>query len=333
MNSLHKPSLLNLSRFTCWLVLFTCGLGLPAGFCSDLEVTGNLKVDAQAGIGTAPTGAILGVRGGDATAPLVRFVQDLGTYSYPPPPLFNLLEIETHNPLTFPGQTPDARRLTLTGGGFLGLNTATPNVALDVVRLGTAQNLITARFANPSGRSIIFVPRLGDGGYNWHATPDDAGLFWNDTKADMGRNLSAGFVIAPQFGSWSGLRIDASGNVGIGTRLTTNPNGYKLAVNGKIGAKEVQIEITSGTWPDYVFDEAYPLMPLSDLDRFVKQQGHLPDVPAQADVAQAGGVKVGEMNTVLLKKVEELTLYVLELKRQNEDLQRRVEAVERSGQP
>ena len=206
-------------------------------------------------------------------------------------------------------------------------------MALDVVRLGTAQNLITARFANPSGRSIIFVPRLGDGGYNWHATPDDAGLFWNDTKADMGRNLSAGFVIAPQFGSWSGLRIDASGNVGIGTRLTTNPNGYKLAVNGKIGAKEVQIEITSGTWPDYVFDEAYPLMPLSDLDRFVKQQGHLPDVPAQADVAQAGGVKVGEMNTVLLKKVEELTLYVLELKRQNEDLQRRVEAVERSGQP
>jgi len=312
-----------------WLLLCTCGLGLQVGLCSDLEVNGNLKVDANAAIGTALGGAVLGVRGQDSTAPLARLVQDLGLYAYPPPPTFNVLEIETHNLFGFAGQSPDFRLLTLTSSGHLGLNTKTPTVPFEVDSRNAVRNQILARFSDSSGRNIFLVPRLGDSGFSWHSAADDAGLFWNDLQDGNVHNSTAGFVIAPQHGGWTGLRIDANGNVGIGTRLTTNPNGYKLAVAGKIGAKEVQVEITSGAWPDYVFDRAYSLMPLNDLDAFVKEHRHLPEVPPQSQVAQAG-VNLGEMNTVLLKKVEELTLYVLELKHQNEDLKKRIDDLDLS---
>jgi hypothetical protein len=111
-----------------------------------------------------------------------------------------------------------------------------------------------------------------------------------------------------------------SGSLGIGTTLASNPNNYKLAVNGTIGANEVIIETSSSTWPDYVFEEDYPLMPLTDLESFLKQNKHLPGIPTAEEVEEKGQ-SLGEMNALLLKKVEELTLYVIQLEeRDNEYL-------------
>ncbi|WP_214228820.1 hypothetical protein [Pedobacter sp. B4-66] len=95
------------------------------------------------------------------------------------------------------------------------------------------------------------------------------------------------------------------GNVGIGTSDT---KGYKLAVNGKIRAQEIKVEATN--WPDYVFDDSYKIMPLAELKEYIGINKHLPDVPSAKEV-ELNGVNLGEMNKLLLKKVEELTLMLI----------------------
>lgn len=119
----------------------------------------------------------------------------------------------------------------------------------------------------------------------------------------------------------SALKIQrATGNVGIGTVLSTNPNNYKLAVNGKIGAKEVQVENTSSTWADHVFKPDYELLSLEEVESFVRTNGHLPEIPSKKDIEKYGH-KLGEMDVRLLTKIEEITLYLLELKKQVKKLE------------
>lgn len=105
------------------------------------------------------------------------------------------------------------------------------------------------------------------------------------------------------------MRIDAYGNVGIGTN---NPS-VKLAVNGDIKAKRVKVTTTD--WPDYVFHPSYQLPGLMEIADFINAHQHLPGVPSQEEVAREGSVDVGAMNEILLKKIEELTLYMIDLKR------------------
>ena len=101
------------------------------------------------------------------------------------------------------------------------------------------------------------------------------------------------------------ITFQSNGNIGIGT---TAP-GNKLEVNGKIRAKEIRVE-TSG-WPDFVFNKDYKLMPLGELDRYIKEKGHLPDIPNVEEVS-TNGIELGDISGKLLKKIEELTLYIIE---------------------
>ncbi|WP_320052048.1 hypothetical protein [uncultured Acetobacteroides sp.] len=96
-------------------------------------------------------------------------------------------------------------------------------------------------------------------------------------------------------------------NVGIGTYDT---KGHKLAVAGSMVAEQVVVKLRD-QWPDYVFDPTYSAMPLSKVETYVKQNGHLPDVPSEKEL-QEQGVDLVKMNATLLKKVEELTLHVIE---------------------
>ncbi len=86
-----------------------------------------------------------------------------------------------------------------------------------------------------------------------------------------------------------------------------------LAVNGTITAKKLQLSPTG--WPDYVFDGSYKLMPLHDLDQYIVRHKHLPGV-IPADEAASKGIEVGETQAVLLKKIEELTLYTIDQDKQ-----------------
>ena len=107
--------------------------------------------------------------------------------------------------------------------------------------------------------------------------------------------------------------LPTTGNVGIGTSQI--PSGYKLAVNGKIICEEVKVKLHTA-WPDFVFRPEYKLMSLDELKKFISINNHLPDIPTRAQVEQDGN-SVGDMQSKLLQKIEELTLYVLE---QNEML-------------
>ncbi|MBN1183980.1 MAG: hypothetical protein JXB49_16930, partial [Bacteroidales bacterium] len=99
------------------------------------------------------------------------------------------------------------------------------------------------------------------------------------------------------------------GKVGIGTANPTQP----LTVNGKILATEV--EVVSSIASDYVFDPAYQLMPLTDLEIYLKQHKHLPGIPSASEFKDKGQ-NLGEMQDLLLRKIEELTLYILELQKE-----------------
>ncbi len=110
------------------------------------------------------------------------------------------------------------------------------------------------------------------------------------------------------------LFLKDNGNIGIGTH---NPQ-YKLAVNGTIGAREVIVTITG--WSDYVFDSEYELRSLNEVESFINTHKHLPEVPSAGEV-EKNGVQLGEMNAVLLKKIEELTLYMIEQNKKIETLQ------------
>lgn len=103
-----------------------------------------------------------------------------------------------------------------------------------------------------------------------------------------------------------GNTIFRRGNVGIGT-LTPSE---KLTVEGKILTEEVTVKLAAN-WPDYVFADDYDLPTLDDVRAHIEQHGHLPEVPSAETVA-AQGVQVGATQAVLLKKIEELTLYAID---------------------
>ena len=104
-----------------------------------------------------------------------------------------------------------------------------------------------------------------------------------------------------------------SGNVGIGT---SDPGSFKLAVNGKTWTTEVQVAVSRP--PDYVFEPTYQLSPLDSIKTYIDKNKHLPEVPSAKEM-EKNGVNLGEMNMLLLKKIEELTLYVIELRKENEN--------------
>jgi hypothetical protein len=111
------------------------------------------------------------------------------------------------------------------------------------------------------------------------------------------------------------------GSVGIGTGTMSLPGGnVKLAVNGKILCEELEIALTSA-WPDYVFNSDYRLSPLSEVDAFIKENNHLPGIPSANEI-ESNGLSVGEMNRLMMQKIEELTLYVIELEKKINDLEK-----------
>ena len=108
--------------------------------------------------------------------------------------------------------------------------------------------------------------------------------------------------------------VRGDGNVGIGTSVP----GVKLDVIGTIRAHEVKVCLDQGC--DYVFAPDYDLMSLPELEQFITANRHLPEVAPAAEMEQ-NGISLSEMNALLLKKVEELTLHVIELNKRIETLE------------
>ncbi|WP_439696629.1 hypothetical protein ACFGVS_29085 [Mucilaginibacter sp. AW1-7] len=129
------------------------------------------------------------------------------------------------------------------------------------------------------------------------------------------------------------LVISGSGNVGIGTADT---KGYKLGVNGGIIATAVTVKLYAD-WADYVFNKDYRLPSLTEVKTYIDQNHHLPEIPSAQQV-EKDGINLGEMNKLLMKKVEELTLYLIEKDKQLEaqnkkinDQEKRISKLEKPG--
>lgn len=123
------------------------------------------------------------------------------------------------------------------------------------------------------------------------------------------------------------LMAGGGGNVGIGT---PNPGSYKLAVEGTIGARKVKV--TQSAWADFVFKPDYQLPSLAEVERYVRTHGHLQDIPSEKEVI-GDGLDLGEMNKKLLQKIEELTLYLIDQQKINEQQSRRIEQLEKRLTP
>jgi len=115
--------------------------------------------------------------------------------------------------------------------------------------------------------------------------------------------------------------ITKDGRVGIGKKKPTD----KLEVNGQIHAKSAKLDLKN--WADYVFEDDYDLIRLREIEEYINTHGHLPEVPSTEEV-QKNGIELGEMNVLLLKKIEELTLHLIEKEHQVEKLQKQYDALQ-----
>ncbi|RQO80225.1 hypothetical protein DBR40_00995 [Pedobacter sp. KBW01] len=179
--------------------------------------------------------------------------------------------------------------------GYVGIGITSPNQ-----RLSVAGNIFASVGSNEGPSLILENPskNANAAGYRWilynmTGSYGNSLQFWNYNQDNS--------VMGPKF------TISDNGNVLIGKTSQTN-TAYMLDVNGKARANEIVVNTTGA---DFVFENDYKLRSLKDVEAFVKQNKHLPEVPS-AKAMQENGLGVSEMQTKLLQKVEELTLYLIE---------------------
>ncbi len=211
--------------------------------------------------------------------------------------------------------------------GNLGIGTMTPSAKLEIVddepslRIRSTNVNKSTRLKldyginDDAGLELSYNPQLAvgfiDNKYESHA-----GTVYGDIQF---RRRIAGSMMPSMI-----IKAE-TGNIGIGT---TTPS-EKLSVDGTVLAKKVRVSITG--WPDYVFNPKYKLRSLSELESYIQVNQHLPEVPSAKEV-EANGLDLGDMDATLLKKVEELTLYMIELNKTVKEQGMKIKALEKENQ-
>ncbi|MCB4797216.1 hypothetical protein [Neotamlana laminarinivorans] len=231
--------------------------------------------------------------------------------------------------------TTTQSHLFIKNSGNIGIGTGNPNAKLNIHEsnsLGASQGdsqILTinsiSTISNHVMRNEWFVRDAN--GSDWLTARHHNGLSVDNSFMSPGINTKTWWERDPHSGSqyWgntSDIQMAlTNGNLGIGTDLSNNPNNYKLAVKGTIGAQEVKVENSSLTWSDFVFYENYNLPTLKQVEQHIKEKGHLKDIPSAIEVAK-NGILLGEMDAKLLQKIEELTLYAIEQDKQTLSLKK-----------
>ncbi|RUT71266.1 hypothetical protein D0817_05130 [Flavobacterium cupreum] len=227
--------------------------------------------------------------------------------------------------------------------GNVGIGTSAPTANLEVVAplLDGSETLLKVRvsdaaqdyfrISNMTGGSGQFIPTL----YGYHVSDNRPALYLtaavesgNDIGIDpvmvFDSRLPLNAIATRPLFAWDSfgnrkMILTSNGNLGIGT-TTTGP--HKLAVEGSIGAREIKVQATG--WSDFVFEKNYSLPTLEEVEKHINEKGHLKDVPSEKEVLE-NGINLGEMNSKLLQKIEELTLYSIEQNKKIIDLQKQNE--------
>ena len=205
-----------------------------------------------------------------------------------------------------PADIPDTC-LTLTRDRRVGIGTANPAEALDVNGRVKSGALSMGPWPANASNFVFWGTNALD-----QSSSENYALLQGTTGSNLGRTyLNSPLDIRFRIKNSDKMVLAANGNVGIGT---VNPQST-LAVNGKITAKEVEVTLNGWVWPDFVFKPDYKLLPLSEVEKFIKEHRHLPGVPSETEILSKNQ-NLGEMNALLMQKIEELTLYVIELKKE-----------------
>ncbi|MGV3695765.1 hypothetical protein [Flavobacterium sp.] len=233
---------------------------------------------------------------------------------------------------TFVGNGSGQFNTSGTGNAFLGAQAGQSNPGSGNVFIGesTCQENTVGSYNtslgwysgfDSSGSKNVFIG--SEAGYN--STGDDKLFIENSTSMNP--------LI---WGDFADDQLKFNGTVGIGGNSTTgfgsypttsagvNVSAYKLFVKGGILAHEVRV---STTWADYVFNEDYNLKPLSEVEAFIKTNGHLPNIPSAATVEQEG-IEVGQMAKMQQEKIEELTLYIIHQNKEIEKLKTQIKKID-----
>jgi hypothetical protein len=251
----------------------------------------------------------------------------LGSKSFVPvqrPPIRNV--VYQYLDTTFPNSD---NKFPITGNAGIGTNS--PQNALEIMRLAQdgryknfllqLTNVYTPRGLNEP--TIMFSN--GDIDFKnssyWTLGGKVAG---NEIDKDPVA-FKVGFKAPGSIDEQEFFAIDAyMGRVRIGN-VTSSHDGYKLFVEEGILTEKVKVAIkNSEDWFDHVFEKNYALMPLHELSKYIEQNKHLPDVPTTSEVMQQG-IDLGKMNGILLKKVEELTLYMIDIKKELDQTKKELE--------
>jgi len=239
----------------------------------------------------------------------------------------------TANPVYFSGNNTFINGTLTNAGNILASSTSR-------IGIGTTNPSEALHINNGAAKANSFIV---DGGYNqtsswnvpWYglSLAQEADLDLDHENAGSNPIVLQSFYGLAFRTSGGYMAMDNHGIVSIGlngdnmkelARATNVSSPYKLYVAEGIRTEEVLIDLKNNQnwWPDYVFAEDYDLRPLSEVEAFIKKHHHLPEVPSAKEV-ETDGLKLKEMNATLLKKVEELTLYMIELQKEVEALKAR----------
>ncbi|MFK7787181.1 MAG: hypothetical protein AB8B56_18815 [Crocinitomicaceae bacterium] len=217
--------------------------------------------------------------------------------------------------------------------GNVGVGTANPQALLDVRGVANNPNM---RLTNSSGQYLDFGVSDCNGCFSASATPGDAvmrvlgggdllfSIPGTNGSRQIGFDTGGGRVMTVQ-------EVGTTGKVGIGTTNFptsiggANISGYHLFVQGGVLADEVRVRTG---WADYVFYDDYELKPLSEVADYIEENGHLPNVPS-AEQVEEEGIELGDITKIQQEKIEELTLYVIKLQEQLDELQKQYEKMEK----
>ncbi len=217
---------------------------------------------------------------------------------------------------TNPNNNSLVEKLSLLPNGDVGVGTSNPNAKLEIVKnSGTdavglrltnsswTSNMATSLEFKTGGKKSVPTSKISSIMNGAGNAGDRLGFFVQNNGTNPNNNSLV-----------EKLSLLPNGDVGIGT---INPNGWKLAVNGKIRAKEIKVE--TNNWPDFVFEKNYLLPTLKEVENHINVKGHLKNIPSAKEIEE-NGVLLGDMNSKLLQKIEELTLYTIQQQKEIEKL-------------